>query len=534
MNPRFVPTDRALRRMPLAACVSSILALAMPSLASADSWVVNSCDEDAHSTAPGPNTGTLRWALDNATSPAVIDMTGLTDCIDSKITLATGELNFGQDSVTINGPGASVLSIDGSAMNAVSGINRVLHHHTTGATLTIHDLAVTGGHISTSYAFVNGGCIFSQGNVVLVDSVVSGCHATNVSAGYLVKGGGIYSNGTVTLNNSRVHDNYASANYTAEAGGVFARYGLTLTSGSSIDHNSAVASFKSAVGAGAYVLGSLSLTNSTLGYNTLSAPYFADGGGAFAYGGLSAQYSTIDHNSAISSSNHGCGGGIDAGGVTAVTNSTISSNSATNVGGLCASETLTITNSTISGNSGDGIGGGVYAFAETVRVYNSTIAFNTAGTNTVAPGLAVTSYGGAISLTLQSSVLSNNTYASSEIDLSAAGGSVSLSGNNNLVRAPAPGTEVPTDTIQAVCPLLGPLRDNGGPTKTHALFSTSPAIDVGNSTVVSDFDQRGSAATNGVRDYLRISGPKADIGAYEVQQDDVVFDASFEGCPPLA
>jgi hypothetical protein len=34
-------------------------------------------------------------------------------------------------------------------------------------------------------------------------------------------------------------------------------------------------------------------------------------------------------------------------------------------------------------------------------------------------------------------------------------------------------------------------------------------------------------------DYVRVSGltMKADIGAYEVQQDDIVCIADFEGCP---
>jgi hypothetical protein len=47
------------------------------------------------------------------------------------------------------------------------------------------------------------------------------------------------------------------------------------------------------------------------------------------------------------------------------------------------------------------------------------------------------------------------------------------------------------------------------------------------------FDQRGSAAVSGSNNYERVSGLtlKADIAAHEVQQDDVVFDADFEGCP---
>jgi len=30
-----------------------------------------------------------------------------------------------------------------------------------------------------------------------------------------------------------------------------------------------------------------------------------------------------------------------------------------------------------------------------------------------------------------------------------------------------------------------------------------------------------------------VSGSSADIGAYEVQRSDIVFDAGFDGCPAL-
>ena len=94
---------------------------------------------------------------------------------------------------------------------------------------------------------------------------------------------------------------------------------------------------------------------------------------------------------------------------------------------------------------------------------------------------------------------------------------------------------MPDDTKKGQCPLLGMLRNNGGPTNTHALLSKSPAIDNGNYVFggPGSFEQRGSAAVNGSTDYVRVSGitMKADIGAYEVQQDDIVFNADFEGCP---
>jgi hypothetical protein len=58
-------------------------------------------------------------------------------------------------------------------------------------------------------------------------------------------------------------------------------------------------------------------------------------------------------------------------------------------------------------------------------------------------------------------------------------------------------------------PMLNPLADNGGSTKTFALRPESPAIDAGKSTGDSpQFDQRGSP-------FSRHIGDSPDIGAYE-------------------
>jgi hypothetical protein len=145
---------------------------------------------------------------------------------------------------------------------------------------------------------------------------------------------------------------------------------------------------------------------------------------------------------------------------------------------------------------------------------------------------------------LESNVISNNTAGSNESDLgeySPPGFSIEINGGlaavpaNNLIRAGFV-IGLPTDTKSA-CPMLGSLRDNGGPTKTHALLSRSPAIDAGNDYALATYDQRSAALINGTFDYLRVSGAigdpnaKPDIGAYEVQQDDIVFNTDLEGCP---
>ncbi len=61
-------------------------------------------------------------------------------------------------------------------------------------------------------------------------------------------------------------------------------------------------------------------------------------------------------------------------------------------------------------------------------------------------------------------------------------------------------------------PLLGPLQDNGGPTFTHVLQSSSPAIDTGNNIPCPATDQRGvPRPRDGDGEFIGI----CDIGAYE-------------------
>jgi hypothetical protein len=69
-------------------------------------------------------------------------------------------------------------------------------------------------------------------------------------------------------------------------------------------------------------------------------------------------------------------------------------------------------------------------------------------------------------------------------------------------------------------PLLGDLRNNGGPTRTHALLRGSPAIGAGNNVAAYAFDQRGQG-------YPRETGASAsvDIGAF---QFDSIFADVFD------
>jgi hypothetical protein len=76
--------------------------------------------------------------------------------------------------------------------------------------------------------------------------------------------------------------------------------------------------------------------------------------------------------------------------------------------------------------------------------------------------------------------------------------------------------------LAPIDPLLGQLQDNGGPTKTRALLSGSPAIDRRNSSQSATTDQRGFARP--VDDPTRgnaTNGDGSDIGAFEMQAGDL-------------
>jgi len=277
------------------------------------------------------------------------------------------------------------------------------------------------------------------------------------------------------------------------------------------------------------------MEGSSFGYNTVSGSFSL--GGAINAGVIFASLSSIDHNSALGQTSEA--GAIYSNGNVVITDSLVSNNHAqAYVGGLALvngsplTKTVTITNSTISGNSTDGLVGGMYSDAAKVSISNSTIAFNTAGNGGsapfyAAPGIALYAEPNS-TITLQSSILSNNVYGSKEEDISMSGFDPLIGGGNNLIFA-ATHASVPGDTLKLTCPLLGPLRDNGGFTSTHALASNSPAINAGNNLGQLSYDQRATGNPAGAT-FVRVSGGQADIGAYELQPDEIVLSTGFDGC----
>jgi hypothetical protein len=140
---------------------------------------------------------------------------------------------------------------------------------------------------------------------------------------------------------------------------------------------------------------------------------------------------------------------------------------------------VTISNSTISGNSAY-LGGGIFGAA---TISNSTISNNTAtyeGAYFPSSGAGVFGFGG----TITNSIIAGNRAHGKPSDLA---GSFTAASAYNLIGDAATAGGLANGVngnIVGVDPLLGPLADNGGPTKTMALLAGSPAIDKSNNTLI--------------------------------------------------
>jgi hypothetical protein len=368
----------------------------------------------------------------------------------------------------------------GASDLAISGNNAVeVVRVNSGITVGISGITLENGKAASG-----GGIYINGGTLTLTDSAISDNAASNF-------GGGIYNQyGTLTLTNTTVSDNWA----TIYGGGIFNSNGtLTL-------RNSTVSSNSTSFGGGIFnTNGTLMLTDSTVSDN--SAPY---GGGIFNYnhGTLTLSSSTVSGNSA----------GTDGGGIynynygkATLTNTTVSGDSSGHsAGGILnfADAELTLTNSTVSGNS-SGYGGGISNNRATLLLKSSIVSISSGG-NCLLSGGTATSDG----------------YNLSDDD-SCSGALNSVTDRNGA----SPGLDSEG------------LQDNGGPTKTVALLSTSVAVDaipMANCTLAEESttiaaDQRG---------IKRPEGSACDIGAFELVESvpfsfssaklDIRDDSSFD------
>ena len=385
------------------------------------------------------------------------------------ISLATGPLDIRTSGLGIVGPGSDRLVIDAGQRD------RAISSAVSPFDLTVRGVAIRNGR-STG----DGGCIDVAGSLTLNDVVVEHCEA---HASGRVRGGGVYAADLLTLDHSRVS-----------------------------------------------------------GCSALSDAADAYGGGVYAERGAAVRFSTLSGNVARSATatNKGSGGGLVARRPSSVLGSTFEGNAADFGGGVLLleasiSDVFTFSESTVSGNSATRTGGVVVKAGVTFR--GTTIAFNCAlrtqggkyesGIGLNAPtGRVMT----ATDTLVADNVLCEGAGTDTPYDVGGLGGLIS--GSHNLVQSAPAVFSLPADTLRDD-PMLLPLADNGGPTRTHALVAGSRAIDAGDDALERGYDQRGDGpaitgpmwdpAGNGPRDPRRIAwtsrviGSHSDIGAYELQ-----------------
>lgn len=185
--------------------------------------------------------GSFREALNDANlsgvTADVIEFTGMTGGV---ITLAS-DLPSIAGTVTINGPGARDLTIDGVV------VHKLIRSSSPGVDLEINDLTLTGGsnittnnrggaisvdgvhslkatglHITNNQAYTDGGGIYLNATG---SSSISGCLIENNFLASATpddrKGGGIYLDSDCNISNTTIYNNTA-----VEGGGVYANFGI--------------------------------------------------------------------------------------------------------------------------------------------------------------------------------------------------------------------------------------------------------------------------------------------------------------------
>jgi hypothetical protein len=204
---------------------------------------------------------------------------------------------------------------------------------------------------------------------------------------------------------------------------------------------------------------------------------------------------------------------IDSGAALTVKNCTISGNSGNGISsgasGIVAGggSTVAISNSTLSGNSGHAISNnaGRHSFAS-VSVKSCTISGNSGGGIYNVSGFLPFSATLELGSTILKAGRSGENISNNRGTVTSLGYNLATDNGGGFLKGP--GDQINTH------PLLGPLRDNGGPTFTHALLPGSPAINAGNPnfTPPPSFDQRGPG-------FARVVDGRIDIGSFEVQNN---------------
>ena len=442
----------------------------------------------------------------------------LTNCIITRSKVTAG---FGAYGGAVYGGGAISLSEThiypaGGALGAYGGTYAFGGAVKTGAALTLSNSTIDGAKAVGMRA--SGGATFSttSSDTITTSSITN----SSVSGTSSAAGGCIYNlNGTseVYLYASTVSGCTASSNGLARGGGVATLIGAIVARNSVFSNNSAD------IGGAIFVP-----------YSGFAAYYSSfSGNHASVRGG--AVYANVDNMLSFATKHD-----------LLVRGSTIVGNTA----GTCCSGldlhagtgyTATVIQSTTANNTGSYA---LYSKSPATAIYNSTIAFNTNPGN-VSSGMQLVPIDATSTATIVSNLMSQDTFgspvqnedfnAASFVDLDGGVHGMKVSGDHNLIRQPVGG--VPADTIVFTCPDLYPGEPtliNGVPQFPIRHEVRSAATNAGSNPLSLTADQRGGAED--ATSPPRVSGPPGgtplpDIGAYEIDQADIIFDSKFDACP---
>ena len=337
-------------------------------------------------------------------------------------------------SVSLQGPGASLLTIDAQGASRILSVSSP-----SNIVVSIRGVTLTGGSVGNSE---NGGAIENLGEALSLDDVT---FANNQAE----RGGAIFSQGGVlNLANSLLDGNTA----TAEGGAIYNDGTVTTLMGVTFSNNTASGSGGAIynTGGGDILASNLTFQNNTANgdggalynegmFDQTDGSFF--GNTATSFGGAVYNHANnvILENVVIQNSNAPFGGGVatqtgasttvnistitnnsaslggatytEDGGTLLIQDSTITNNGAAEGGGTANDGTTTIRRSLIANNFGTNNGGGVRNFSGTTTVINSTISGNLTNGS-----------GGGVHNSLDNVVLVNTTITGNDADADDNGG----------------------------------------------------------------------------------------------------------------